>query len=233
MAEHEDHRRSRRREEEGDYPYGYPEYDRDDFRGLYQGRREGHGWHSERDRRGVYGQGPTFSRGYERDRNYDYDRGFRGSERDYGYDYGRDRDRDRRSERGFIDRAGDEVRSWFGDEEAERRRHRDEMESHRGRGPRGYRRSDERILDDCNDRLTDDPWLDASDVSVDVKEGEVTLSGTVENRQAKRRAEDLVDDISGVRNVQNNLRVRQQGESQDYAIGKPGSAGVGGAGQGL
>jgi hypothetical protein len=30
-------------------------------------------------------------------------------------------------ERGFLDRAGDEVRSWFGDEEAERRRERDMM----------------------------------------------------------------------------------------------------------
>jgi hypothetical protein len=30
------------------------------------------------------------------------------------------------SDRGFFDRAGDEVRSWFGDEEAERRRERDD-----------------------------------------------------------------------------------------------------------
>jgi hypothetical protein len=30
-------------------------------------------------------------------------------------------------ERGFLDRAGDEVRAWFGDEEAERRRERDMM----------------------------------------------------------------------------------------------------------
>ena len=29
-------------------------------------------------------------------------------------------------DRGFFDRAGDEVRSWFGDEEAERRRRMDE-----------------------------------------------------------------------------------------------------------
>lgn len=42
---------------------------------------------------------------------------------DYGKDYGR---REREDERNFLDRAGDEVRSWFGDEEAERRRDRDE-----------------------------------------------------------------------------------------------------------
>ncbi|KEY97519.1 hypothetical protein AI27_18345, partial [Sphingomonas sp. BHC-A] len=29
-------------------------------------------------------------------------------------------------ERGFLDRAGDEIRSWFGDEEAERRREYDD-----------------------------------------------------------------------------------------------------------
>ena len=38
-----------------------------------------------------------------------------------------DRDRDRDNDRGFFDRAGDEVKSWFGDEEAERRRRMDEM----------------------------------------------------------------------------------------------------------
>src|ERR687892_1295203 len=40
-----------------------------------------------------------------------------------------DRNRQRRDERGMLDRAGDEVRSWFGDDEAQRRRERDERES--------------------------------------------------------------------------------------------------------
>ena len=35
------------------------------------------------------------------------------------------------SERGFFERAGDEVASWFGDDDAARRREQD----HRGRGP--------------------------------------------------------------------------------------------------
>jgi hypothetical protein len=45
----------------------------------------------------------------------------------YSSDWDRNRDRDRDEDRGFFDRAGDEVRSWFGDEEAERRRRMDEM----------------------------------------------------------------------------------------------------------
>lgn len=79
---------------------------------------------------------------------------------------------------------------------------------HRGRGPRGYTRSDERIREDVNDRLTDDPIVDASDIEVLVSRGEVTLNGNVDSRTAKRRAEDCADDVSGVRHVQNNLRVR-------------------------
>lgn len=51
---------------------------------------------------------------------------------DYDYD-----DRD------FFHRAGDEVRSWFGDEEAERRRRYDERMDARGGGERDYRGRDE------------------------------------------------------------------------------------------
>lgn len=105
-------------------------------------------------------------------------------------------------DRGFFERAGDELRSWLGDQDARRRRERD----HRGRGPKSYVRSDERIREDVNDRLTDDVWLDASEIEVTVERGEVTLAGSVEGRRAKRRAEDLADTVSGVRHVQNNLR---------------------------
>lgn len=109
--------------------------------------------------------------------------------------------------RGFLERAGDEIASWFGNEDAQRRRE----EDHRGRGPSDYTRSDERIKEDVNDVLTHDWRLDASHIRVNVKDGEVTLEGTVDSRQAKRRAEDLSDDISGVRHVQNNLRVQATG----------------------
>lgn len=106
------------------------------------------------------------------------------------------------SDRGFLERAGDEFMSWFGDRDAIRRREHD----HRGRGPKAYVRSDERIREDVNDRLTDDNWIDASNIDVTVSEGEVTLSGTVSDRHSKRRAEDVTDGITGVKHVQNNLR---------------------------
>lgn len=88
-------------------------------------------------------------------------------------------------------------------------------QSHRGRGPRNYQRSDERISEDVCDRLSDEHNLDASEIDVSVSDGEVTLSGEVESKQAKRLAEDCADSCSGVQHVQNNLRVKkaQTGES--------------------
>lgn len=86
---------------------------------------------------------------------------------------------------------------------------------HRGRGPKGYRRSDDRIREDINDRLTDDAWLDASNIEVSVSDCEVTLSGTVDSRQAKRRAEDIAERVSGVEDVQNSIRVNKRDEIND------------------
>jgi hypothetical protein len=55
--------------------------------------------------------------------------------------------------------------------------------------------------------LTEDDQIDASRVEVAVSHGEVTLSGTVEDRRAKREAEDCAWSVLGVRDVQNLLRV--------------------------
>ena len=118
----------------------------------------------------------------------------------------------RHEERGFFEKAGDEVASWFGDEEASRRREMD----HTGNGPSNYTRSDERILEDVCEHLTRDWAVDARSVQVNVQNGEVTLDGTVPTRLQKRRAEDCADDVLGVGHVQNNLRV-QQGASQRSA----------------
>ena len=144
-------------------------------------------------------------RGSRRGDETSRDTGDYGSWREYG------------EKRGFFEKAGDEIASWFGNEDAARRREQD----HRGRGPAGYTRSDERIREDANDHLTHDPSVDATNITVKVENGEVTLDGSVDSRQAKRRAEDVVDGISGVRHVQNNLRVN---ENRGYAAS--GSSGL-------
>jgi osmotically-inducible protein OsmY len=93
------------------------------------------------------------------------------------------------------------------------------FESYSGRGPKDYKRSDDRIREEISDRLTDDHHVDATEVSVVVQGGEVTLTGTVASRDQKRRAEDLAESISGVREVTNNLRVSRQ--DQPHGLQNP------------
>lgn len=131
-----------------------------------------------------------------------------GPQAPYGRDRG-DRAREGRGEpgpRGWFEKAREEVSSWFGGGEPDASRG-ERQTGYRGRGPKGYQRSDERITEEAHERLTDDPWVDASGIQVSVSGGEVTLSGTVVEREAKHRAERIVEDISGVNHVQNNLRI--------------------------
>jgi osmotically-inducible protein OsmY len=177
------------------------------------GEQQRYGYGGERSQYGYGGEQPRYRREYgryeyrERGREPYYQRGYEGEgyrEPYYRGGYGRGGE-----ERGFIERAGDEIKSWFGDEDAERRRRADEIRRgiYAGRGPRGYQRSDERIREDINDRLTDDWYIDASDVEVVVNKNMVTLSGRVESREEKRRAEDIAESVSGVTDVSNQLRV--------------------------
>jgi osmotically-inducible protein OsmY len=115
--------------------------------------------------------------------------------------YGRGSNEDR----GLFERAGEAVARWFGDDDDYRRQRR----SYRGHGPANYTRTDERIREDASERLTDDWSVDARKIEVKVSSGEITLDGTVASRDQKRRAEDLVEDVSGVKHVQNNLRVSE------------------------
>jgi len=95
-----------------------------------------------------------------------------------------------------------------------------------GKGPKGYIGSDDRIKEDVCDCLTDDRHLDASAIEVQVKNGEVTLSGSVDSREAKRHAEDLAERASGVKNVQSTLRVQAGSEAGgNNAAGKRTGAG--------
>lgn len=81
------------------------------------------------------------------------------------------------------------------------------LQSFRGRGPKGYRRSDERTREILCERLTDDPHLDASEIEITVKEGEITLSGTVDSRVSKWRAEEIVADCAPDAEIHNRLRI--------------------------
>jgi hypothetical protein len=145
---------------------------------------------------GGLGRVDPYRQGRDRHPDDRYDRG-----------YGRDEDRGYgREERGH---AGDD--RGYGYDAGPGRWDRPPQPDHRGRGPRGYKRSDQRIQEDVSDRLMDDPRLDASEIQVHVSEGEVTLTGNVGSRADRRRAEDIAESVSGVSYVMNNVRVRQHG----------------------
>lgn len=76
-----------------------------------------------------------------------------------------------------------------------------------GRGPKGYTRTDERIREDVCDRLSWNDEVDATDITVRVEAGEVTLEGSVETRHMKRLAEDIAEEVPGVHDVHNRVRV--------------------------
>ncbi|MET0985203.1 MAG: BON domain-containing protein [Steroidobacteraceae bacterium] len=122
-------------------------------------------------------------------------------------------------ERGFSDRsrgtpggrAGQGYgSSWSGGVDQPQR------QTFRGRGPKGYERSDERLKEIICERLMDDPNIDAGEITVEVRNREVTLDGIVEDRRVKYEVEELIERCGGVKDVKNQLRVRARGsESGD------------------
>ena len=178
-------------------------------------------------RREEFGGSREYGRGYERDEDYgrggrygrDYGRQFEDHEHGGGhrqaaerYGYGGGMYGQPEGGRGFEQTYGpgrDQRRSWMDEGRMQGTGSWQDRGTYSGRGPKGYTRSDDRIKEDVCDRLTDDPEVDASNIEVSVANCEVTLSGTVDSREAKRRAEDCAENVSGVRNVQNSIRVQQ------------------------
>jgi hypothetical protein len=81
----------------------------------------------------------------------------------------------------------------------------------RGKPPKGYQRSDERLREMICERLMEDGRIDASDVEIEVQGGRVTLAGSVDSRMSKYQIEDMIEQF-GVGDVQNNLRIARAGE---------------------
>jgi osmotically-inducible protein OsmY len=210
-----------------------------DYSGSDYGKRErGTGFRGSEYSSGGYNDyGSNYNKKYGSTSDYDRWRGESGSAMgtgDMGRDYGNrnyeSSDREnwggrqesyKNQDRGWWDKTKDEVSSWFGDDDAERRRNMDQWRAnHKGKGPKNYQRSEERIREDVSDRLSDDPYLDASDIEVKVSGNEVILTGTVDSREAKRRAEDVAESVSGVKNVENHLRVGQSGMTSPTSAGR-------------
>jgi hypothetical protein len=82
-------------------------------------------------------------------------------------------------------------------------------EGYSGRGPKGFKRSDERIQENVSEALYYHKDIDASEIEVGVKDAVVTLSGSVGNRFQKYLAEDVADSIPGVEEIRNRISVKK------------------------
>jgi hypothetical protein len=116
-------------------------------------------------------------------------------------------------------RAGRDTRDWHerdfaSDNERDDRFMPDYTNRDYGEGLQGLMRSDELIKELVSEALHDDEYVDASEITVDVKNAEVTLTGTVDDRRTKRMAEDCALRVAGVEAVQNQLRVRDHGSQR-------------------
>lgn len=84
------------------------------------------------------------------------------------------------------------------------------------KGPKGYERSDDRVREEIIDQLLTNAHVNLEDVSIDVSNGEVTLSGTVEDRRSRYDIEAIADGVWGVKDINNNLKVKN---SREHARG--------------
>lgn len=171
---------------------------REDWRRREQGARYYDPYHYEDERYGRRYQDEREARGFD----------------EQGYERARDDDG-----RDWADKAADEVKSWFGNDRAERRRERDharerrhghdERHAHRrdfrGVGPHTRHDEDEELRDAICARLADDPDLDASGILVRVIDNEAILDGAVDSQDDASRAYELALDVPGVVHVRDRL----------------------------
>lgn len=87
----------------------------------------------------------------------------------------------------------------------------------RGRMPRNYRRSDERVREDICERLAADARIDATEVTVEVRGGRVMLEGTVPERRMKYLIEDTAAACLGANDVENRIAVARREQSPEIA----------------
>jgi osmotically-inducible protein OsmY len=90
-----------------------------------------------------------------------------------------------------------------------------------GIAPKNYQRSDARMEEDICERVTANPYIDASDIEIKVVQSEAILTGTVRDRRMKRLAEDIADETPGIRNVNNQIHVERPQSKSMPPSGNP------------
>ena len=217
---YEDDRRMRGHWEDREHRDWDRDRDRDDWRGSYGQGQSGYAAGRQRDDRAMHFESRNHS--YRDDRG-EHDRGT--DERWNGGNMYREQtgygsqQRESWGGRGATDQGGmygqggyDEGMHGSGGMQNEygSQGYQGYRGGHRGKGPMNYQRSDERIRESVCEALSEDDHIDASRIEVNVKDGEVTLTGSVEERHMKRLAEDVAERISGVKDVQNHIRISSE-----------------------
>jgi len=182
---------------------GYSTYETQD--GQYRDDQN-RGYYSRGEARGNWNQSDYEGQSDYRNRNSNWGRSSGMGPSTYP-NYGNLDQADMNEGLGYARRSGHQDNESSGNRFPSEGNWRSDVNSHKGKGPKGYTRSDERIEENINDALTDDDQLDASEIEVRVQNGEVTLTGVVGEKDSKRRAEELAESVSGVTNVENRIRV--------------------------
>jgi osmotically-inducible protein OsmY len=174
--------------------YGQDEYIKTNPRRMSDGGRPSNNYSAEENQwRGSVGRGGRSEHFSGRDEgSQDYNR-YYGAQNDFGTE--RDRKRFHASSDVYPQRSSSRDFS--------------------GVGPKGYKRSDDRIEEEVCNVLLKDKNINASDIEVKVKDGIVTLSGTVENRSDKLEAEMAIEGVAGVEDINNEIKLKKWGDYSD------------------
>ncbi|HEX4923039.1 MAG TPA: BON domain-containing protein [Bdellovibrionales bacterium] len=174
------------------------DYDENDWRFQDQGRSSG--GNQGRFENDMYGAGRDWGHGYS-GRSQNFGRGDEwGQSGGEGGMFGFGGSRHQgQHEKGLGQRAMEKLGEFF------------------GKGPKGYKRSDDRIREDVNETLWRHPSIDASELEVDVKDGTVTLRGQVDSRRTRRLVEETIEDLPGVSDVIMEVRIAPRGSDATWA----------------
>jgi len=171
---------------------------REEYRENSRGTERGGDFHSY--------QSPNDQNLLDRERGHFGDTSRYAGSDDY-YDHGGERWNPGRRAEASPDRRGRELGRRYEEHKGPGEGMMDLVRGFFGVGPKNYRRSDARIEEDASEALYRDPHVDASDIEVRVAGGVITLTGSVRDRWSKTRAEDVLEHILGVHDVQNRLLI--------------------------
>jgi osmotically-inducible protein OsmY len=136
-------------------------------------------------------------------------------------------------EQGFSSSGQSETNSFEPSRESERYRNRGREEESMGvervPHPSDAPNSDELIHEEVYMLLQHHPDIDASDIELSVKDGQVFLEGTVRAPLDNRRLDEAIAMVAGVRNVQNRVRVFEDSppvEGMEYGVNARGKTGM-------